>query len=131
LVVVVAGGDGEVVQSLDLVSGELDIVGCDVLFGTRHPLGSGDRGDVVAFGQEPCDGNLRGCCAGLLCDASDLVGDAEIALEVLAGESRIGPPPVGSSRSSMEWIVPVRNPCPNGEYGTKPMPRLMRQRSTF
>jgi hypothetical protein len=80
LVVAVAGGGGEIVESSDLVHGDLDAVGCRVLFDSRDALRAGDPGDVVALGEQPRQGDLRGCGVEFGCDGLDLVDDAEVLL---------------------------------------------------
>jgi hypothetical protein len=54
--VMVAGGRGEVVELADLLCGQLDAIGGGVLLDSGDPLGAGDRGDVVALGQQPGQG---------------------------------------------------------------------------
>ena len=51
-------GRGEVVQPFDLLGAELDGIGCSVLLDASDPLGAGDRGEVVALGKEPPQGDL-------------------------------------------------------------------------
>ena len=52
-VVMVSGSGRDVGQLVDLLGGELDSVGSCVLLDAGNPLSSGDRGDVVALGQDP------------------------------------------------------------------------------
>src|SRR6266545_149537 len=56
-------GRGEVVEPFDLLGAELDGVGGGVLLDAGHPLGAGDRGDVVALGEQPGKGGL--CRGGI------------------------------------------------------------------
>jgi hypothetical protein len=49
-VVVLACGRGEVVEFLELLVGQLDRVGTDVLLKARNAFSAGDRGDVIALG---------------------------------------------------------------------------------
>src|SRR4051812_19941685 len=93
-VVAFAGGRSEVVQPFDLLGTELDAVGGGVLLDAGDPLGAGDRGDVVALGEQPGQGDL--CRGGprIGGDGLDLVDDAQVALEVLSGEARVGLAPV-------------------------------------
>jgi hypothetical protein len=92
--VVIAGCWGEVVELVDLLGGQLDAVGGDVLLDPGDALGAGDGSDVVALGQQPGQGDLRRGGAGLGRDGLDLVGDSQVALEVRAGEARVGLAPV-------------------------------------
>ena len=89
-----AGGRREVVQPFDLLGAQLDAVGGGVLLDAGDPLGAGDRGDVVALREQPGQRDLRRCGARLGGDGLDLVDDAQVALEVLAGEARVGLAPV-------------------------------------
>ena len=76
---------GEVVELVDLLGGQLDAVGGDVLLDPGDAPGAGDGGDVVALGQQPGQGDLGRGGANLGRDCLDLVGDGEGALDVLAG----------------------------------------------
>ena len=102
-------------EPFDLLGAQLDAVGGGVLLDAGDPLGAGDRGDVVALGEQPGQRDLRRCGAGLGGDGLDLVDDAQVALEVLAGEARVGLAPVVVGKSSAERIWPVRKPWPSGE----------------
>ena len=116
LFVALAGGRGEVVQPFDLLGAQLDAVGGGVLLDAGNALGAGDRGDVVALREQPGQGDLRRCGADLGGDGLDLVDDAQVALEVLAGEARVGLAPVvvgAAPRGS--GSCPVRKPWPSGE----------------
>lgn len=93
-VVALADGRREVVQPFDLLGVHLDAVGRDVLLDASDPLGAGDRGDVVALRQQPGQRDLCRCCARLGGNGLDLVDDAQVALEVLAGEARVGLAPI-------------------------------------
>ena len=81
-------------EPFELVGGEFDAVGGGVLLDARDAPGAGDRGDVVALGQQPRQRDLRRGGTGLGCDRLHLVDDAQVALEVLAGEARVGLAPV-------------------------------------
>jgi hypothetical protein len=94
VVVVVAGCWGQVVESGGLLRRELDGIGGHVFIDAGDTLGPGDRGDVVALREQPCQSHLGRGSAGLGCDGSDLVGNAQVALEVLAGEARVRLAPV-------------------------------------
>src|SRR5215216_4287497 len=56
--------------------------------------GAGDRGDVVAAGEDPRERGLRGGCADLCADRADLVDEGEVAAEVVPGEAGVGLAPV-------------------------------------
>jgi DNA helicase-2/ATP-dependent DNA helicase PcrA len=90
--VMAAGRRGHVVELLDLLLGQLDRVGGDVLLDPGDAPGAGDRRDVVALGEQPGDGDLRGRGAGLGRDGLDLLHQAQIVLEVLAGETGVARP---------------------------------------
>ncbi len=79
-VVAFAGGRGEVVEPFDLFGAQLDAIGGGVLLDAGHPLGAGDRGDVVALGEQPGQCDLRWCGTCLGGDGLDLVDDAQVAL---------------------------------------------------
>ena len=89
-----AGGRCQVVQPLNLPGAQLDAIGSGVLLDARDPLGTGDRGDVVALREQPGQSDLGRCCTRLGGNGLDLVDDAQVALEVLAGEARVGLPPI-------------------------------------
>ena len=93
-VVAFAGGRSEVVEPFDLFGAQLDAIGGGVLLDAGHPLGAGDRGDVVTLREQPGQRDLRRCGTCLGGDSLDLVDDAQVALEVLADEARIGLAPV-------------------------------------
>jgi len=93
-VVVAAGGRGELVELVELRPRELDAVRGSILLDPRDSLGAGDRHDVVSLGQQPCQGNLCGRGANFVGDGLDLVGKAQIPLEVLAHEARVRSAPV-------------------------------------
>src|SRR6266849_5190718 len=94
LAVAFAGGRREVVQPLDLLSAQLELVGGGVLLDARDPLGAGNRRDVVALREQPRQCHLCRCCTSLGSNGFDFVEDAQVALEVLAGEARVGLAPV-------------------------------------
>src|SRR5829696_1189830 len=113
-VVALAGGRGEIVEPFDLLRAELDAVGCRVLFDAGDALGAGDRGDVVALGEQPCQCDLRRCGFQLGSDGLDLIDDAEVFLEVALGEARVALAPVvvaqllGGADRPGEEAVPER-----------------------
>jgi hypothetical protein len=82
--VALAGGRGEVVQPCDLVCGELETVGCRVLFDAGDAFGTGDRGDVVALRDKPGQSDQRRCRIELGGDGLDLVDDAEVLSKLLS-----------------------------------------------
>ncbi len=92
--VALAGGRGEVVQPFDLLGAQLELVGGCVLLDAGDALGAGDRGDVVALGEQPGQGHLCWCGVRLGGNGLDLVDDPQVALEVLTGEARVGLAPV-------------------------------------
>src|SRR5947208_9298928 len=94
LVVAFAGGRRQVAEPFELVVAELDGVGGGVLLDAGDPPGAGDRGDVVALGEQPGQRDLRRCGAGFGGDGLNLVDDGQVALEVLAGEAGVGLAPV-------------------------------------
>jgi hypothetical protein len=73
---------------LGLVLGQADGVGAGVLLEPGDPPGAGNRGDVVALGEQPGQRDLRRCGARLGGDGLDLVDDAQVAVEVLGGKAR-------------------------------------------
>src|SRR6185437_11222101 len=56
--------------------------------------GAGNRSDIVALCEQPGQSYLRRCCTCLRSDRLDLIDDPQIALEVFAGETRVGLSPV-------------------------------------
>ena len=108
--VALAGGWREVVQALDLLGAQLDAVGARVFLDTGDPLGAGNRRDVLALCEQPGQSDLCRRCSRLPGNGSDFVNDAQIALEVLASEARIGLAPVVVGSCSGERISPVRKP---------------------
>src|SRR6185312_3313380 len=89
-----AGGRREVVQPLDLPRAQLDAVGGSVLLDAGDPLGAGNRRDVIALREQPGQSDLCRCRTRLGGNRPDFVYDAQVPLEVLAGEARIGLSPV-------------------------------------
>jgi hypothetical protein len=94
LVVTFASGRSEVVQPLDLLGAQFDAVGRRIFLDARDPLGPWNRGDVVTLREQPRQGHLRRCRTGLAGNRFYFVDDVQIALEVLAGETRVGLPPI-------------------------------------
>jgi hypothetical protein len=93
-VVALAGGWREIVQPFHLLGAQLDAVSGCVLLDASHPLGAGNRGNVVALRQQPGQSDLCRCRTRLCGDGLDLVHDVQVALEVLAGKPRVGLAPV-------------------------------------
>jgi hypothetical protein len=71
-----AGGRSEVVQPFDLLGAQLELVGGGVLLDPGDALGAGDRGDVIALGEQPGQGYLCRCGVRFGGDGLDLVDDA-------------------------------------------------------
>jgi hypothetical protein len=92
--VALARSRGEVVQPFDLPSIQLEVFGGCVLLDTSDPLGTGNRGDIVALREQPRQSHLCRGCTRLCGNGLDFVDDAQVALEVLAGEARVGLAPV-------------------------------------
>src|SRR6266700_1711604 len=84
----------EPVEAVELRGSELDAVCGGVLLYASNPAGAGDRGDVVAAGQQPGQRGLRGGRADLGADGRHLVDNCEVAPEVLTGEAGVGLAPV-------------------------------------
>ena len=82
------------VQPLDLVGAQLEAVGSGVLLDAGDPLGTGNRGDVIALREQPGQGDLCRCRTRLGCNSLHLLDDVQVALEVLAGETRVGLAPI-------------------------------------
>src|SRR3989441_4917614 len=93
-VVAFPGSRSEVVQPFDLLGTELDAVGGGVLLDAGDSLGAGDRGDVVALGEQPGQSNLCRCGTDLGGNGFDLTDNAQVALEVLSDEARVSLAPV-------------------------------------
>ena len=93
-VMALACGRCDVIQPCDLRGAQLDAIGGGVLLDAGNPLGAGNRSDVVALREQPGQSDLCRCGSHLSGNGSDLVDDAQIALEVLAGEARVGLAPV-------------------------------------
>jgi hypothetical protein len=89
-VVAFTGGRSQVAEPFELAVGELDDVGGGVLLDAGDPPGAGDRGDVVALGEQPGQGDLRRGGAGFGGDGRDLADGGQVAVEVLAGEAGVG-----------------------------------------
>jgi hypothetical protein len=71
-----AGGWGEGVQPRELSGGELEAVGGGVLLDAGDAPGAENRGDVVALGEQPGQGDLGRGCTDFGGDGSDFVDNA-------------------------------------------------------
>src|SRR3954468_4380077 len=128
LVVVSAGGRGEGVELRDLRRRQLEVVGGEVLLQPGQPLGAGDGGDVIALRQQPRQGDLGGGGAGLVGDRLHLVGDGEVAPEVLAGETRVGRPEVVRSEVALRPDGAGQEPVAERRVGDQADAELPEQR---
>jgi len=77
------------VQPVEVGGREVDVGGRSVLFHARRSLGSRDRDDVLALGQQPRQGKLAGCHAPLSGNGLYLGQDRLVAVRVVAVEPRI------------------------------------------
>src|SRR3954453_16150118 len=72
-VVALTGGRGQLgVDVLEVLVGQLDLARGPVLLEVRDPLGSRDRDDIVALGQDPGERELPGRHALLLGELAHL-----------------------------------------------------------
>jgi hypothetical protein len=106
----VAGGHGKVVEPCDLACGEDDGVGAHVLLDPGGALGTGNG----AMSSSLASSQARATCAGVAA-ASAAIAWTSSAMRRL--RSKFSPVKRGlvlrqslSARSSMDRIVPVRNP---------------------
>ncbi len=90
LAVVSTGSGGDVRELLDLFGTQQNGVSGRVLFDAGDPLGSGNRGDVVALREHPGKGDLSRSGPDLRSDRLDVVNGTKVALEILADETRVG-----------------------------------------
>ena len=109
------GGRGKIVEPCDVLDAELDMVGGRVLLDAGDALGTGDRGDVVALGEQPGQRDLRRGGVDLGGDGLDLVDDGEVLLEVAWGEARVGLAPVVVGEIVGGVELSGEKPCPSGE----------------
>src|SRR5215218_8962358 len=131
LVVALARGRHEVVQAVELGGGEFDAVGSGVFLDAGNPPGSGDGSDVVAAGQQP---RQRGLCrrgSDLGADGLHFVDDAQVALEVLAGEPRVGLAPVVIGEVVHGADPPSQQAMAERRVGNEPDPEPAQQRQDF
>src|SRR5215207_4918221 len=131
LVVALARGRREVVQAVELGGAEFDAVGSGVFLDAGNPPGSGDGSDVVAAGQQP---RQRGLCrrgSDLGADGLHLVDDAQVALEVLAGEPRVGLAPVVIGEVVHGADPPGQQAMAERRVGNEPGPEPAQERQDF
>src|SRR5436190_5037386 len=89
-VVALPGDLGQLgVDALEVFVGQLDVARGPVLLDVGDALGSGDRDDVVALREHPCECQLARRDALLLGELADLRRQPLVALEVRAGEARV------------------------------------------
>ena len=96
-VVAVAGGGscGEgLVNALEGFRRELEVDGAEVVFEVLEALGAGDGDDVVALGEDPCEGELGRGAAEFGGDGFYGFGEVEVAGEVFALEAGVVLAPV-------------------------------------
>ena len=74
--------------------GELQAIGCHIVFQVADALGARDRHGVVELGEQPRQRNLAGHGLRLLGHCIHLLDDSDVRLLVVAVESRISPPEV-------------------------------------
>jgi hypothetical protein len=72
----IAGCRGQGVQPGVLSGGEFEAVGGGVLLDAADAPGAGNRGDVVALGEQPGQGDLGRGCTNFGGDGSNLVDNA-------------------------------------------------------
>ena len=97
---------------------QLNEIGGGVFFDAGDPLGPGNRRAVVALREQPGQRDLRRCRSRLGRNGSDLVDDAQIALEVLPGEARVGLAPVVVGALLWRADLTGEEAVPSGESGT-------------
>src|SRR3954454_6614238 len=131
LVVALAQGRREVVQAVELGRAEFDAIGSGVFFDAGNPPGSGDGSDVGATGQQP---RQRGLCrrgSDLGADGLHFVDDAQVALEVLAGEPRVALAPVVIGEVVHGADPPGQQAMAERRVGNEPDPEPPQQRQDF
>ena len=126
-VVAHASGRHEVVQPFDLRSAQLDAVGGGVLLDAGDPFGAGNRGNVVTLREQPGQSDLCRCGSHLRGNGLDLVNDAQIALEVLASEARVGLAPVVVGELLGRADVASEEPVAERRLGNESDPQLAKQ----
>ena len=72
----------------EIVLRQLDVGRSGVLFEVAAALGPGDRHEVLALREHPCDRQLRRRDLQLLGDLLDLRGELQVRVEVLTGKAR-------------------------------------------
>jgi hypothetical protein len=122
------GGGLEVVEPVQLVGCQLDGVRRGVLLDQGDATSAGDRSDVLATGQQPRQRGLRGGGAVLGSDRLHLVGDREVAGEVVAGESGVGLAPVVVGEVGDGADLPGEQAVAEGRVGDEADAELAQQR---
>src|SRR5262245_34096729 len=92
--IALAGGGalgGDRVDPGELVGGQRDVDGGDVLLEIAPPLGAGDRDDVVAARQDPGERQLAGGDGLVPRDGREVLDEREVLGEVVALEARREP----------------------------------------
>jgi hypothetical protein len=84
-----------VIQPCDLLGAQLHAIGGGVLLDEGDPLSAWNRGDVAALREQPGQSDLCRGCARLGGNGVDLIDNAQVALEVRAGEVSLAPIVVG------------------------------------
>ena len=130
-VMALAGRRREVVQPLDLLGAQLDAVGGGVFLDAGDPLGAGNRRDVVALREQPGQRDLCRCCTCLAGNGLDFVDDAQVALEVLAGEAWVGLAPVVVGELLGRADVAGEEAMPERRVGNESDAQLAQQRQQF
>jgi hypothetical protein len=114
-VVAFAGGGREVVEPFDLAAGEFDAVGGGVLLDAGDAPGAGDRGDVVAVGEEPGQAICAGVAAASSAMALTSATKRRLRWTFSPMKRALLLRQSSSGMSSAVRIWPVRKPCPSGE----------------
>ena len=113
-------------SGLDLpqvVGGELDVGGGDVLLEPVQLRGAGDRDDPRLLGEQPGERDLRRrCTLPLARRRSSSSTNARFALRASASKRGTVLRKSELSKVVVSSIFPVRKPLPSGLKGTKPIP---------
>lgn len=108
-------------ELVELLVGEVNGVGSGVLLDVCDATGAGDRGDVVTLSQQPCQRHLGQGGADLGGDRGNLVGQAQVVLEVVAAEPGVVRPE-DARVDLVRWSGTCRSKSPGrGGKGTKPI----------
>src|SRR3954471_5303010 len=90
--IAVSGGGArrcDLVDPAQVVGVQLYVDRTEVLLEVANPLRAGDRDDVIAAREQPCQRKLSRRAALLTRDLAHLVDEVEVLLEVLALEARV------------------------------------------